>query len=186
MKTMNGTYIRRSEYSLHYQQEQKCKRTFNRIILFFILVNICLWAYIIYIFYAQKSNFKLGLQISFILTILNFAAMLVKVCLYDKGSNPQERTIEIYWLCCVRIGRPKDLDELFADYKSKEESKANLKSTRSIKSLMNQSRKHSAFLKSIKTAKGSKQSIEKGSIEQEDLNMIQHLKISCKSDLTAM
>ena len=110
----------------------------------------------------------------------------MKVCLYDKGSNPQERTIEIYWLCCVRIGRPKDLDELFADYQSKEDSKANSKSAKSIKLLMSQSRKHSAFLKSIKTAKGSKQSIDKGSIEQEDLNLIEHLKISCKSDLTAM
>ena len=45
-----GTTFKRSEYSLHYQKEQKCKRNFNKIVSVFIITNLSLWAYIIYIF----------------------------------------------------------------------------------------------------------------------------------------
>lgn len=63
-------------------------------------------------------------MLCFILTILNFAAILVKTCIYDKGNNSEERTIVVHWMCCIRLGRFKDLKVLEKPKEKKKKSKS--------------------------------------------------------------
>ena len=101
--------IKRSAFSQNYQEEQRCKKMYNIIMAMLIILNISLWIYFFWISLTQNTVFKLGHMLSFLLTILNMAAYFVKTCIYDRGSNPRERTIIVYWMCCIRLGRFKDL-----------------------------------------------------------------------------
>lgn len=101
--------IKRSAFSNNYHSELRCKRVWNISLVFMFIINISLWVYFCYIAFYQDSVFKLGHMLSFLLTILNLAAYFVKTCIYDRGSNPEERTIVVYWMCCMRLGRFKDL-----------------------------------------------------------------------------
>ena len=74
----------------------------------------------------------------------------------------------IYFLCCLRIGRLSDLDELVDQTKQEQLSAKSLN-------------RKSLSVRSVRKVKGSKENTEKGSIDDD---IIQHLKISCRSDLT--
>ena len=52
----------------------------------------------------------MGPYLCMLITLFHLCGFLVKKCIFDKGFSRKNRSINIIWLCCLKITDPYDVE----------------------------------------------------------------------------
>lgn len=80
------------------------------LMIFGILVSIAQVGWFMYLYIQQTAVFTLGIYIVFVITLFHLSAFLIKRCIFDKGLSSRGRSLKIWWLCCLKVTDPYDVE----------------------------------------------------------------------------
>ena len=85
------------KFSRHYFRQQKRDRCLWGMILLSVLGTIMVWC----LMFWYKFEFMLGNILVASISTMTVSFIVVKICVFDRSLVGEERSIVIYWLCCL-------------------------------------------------------------------------------------
>lgn len=82
------------------------------------MINIIQWIWAIYL--VVKGAYTFAIFQVIILTIIHLLYYVVVHWIFKRGQNYKDKTIIIYWLCCLKFTDPYDLELAQLKKKKKE------------------------------------------------------------------
>jgi hypothetical protein len=70
------------------------------------------------------EDFLLGNVMATVISMITASTLLIRICIFDRAISKQEKSITIWWLCCLTIG--KSVEQM--------EKKPSLKNSKKLKS----------------------------------------------------